>query len=368
MKKFKENFKKQVHFEVGTAIKEGKAPFLRSHSAEDMAKNRAYNPSNGIPYSGLNSLMLDIEKNRKNAPTNAWVSLRDAKNLGANPAEIEGLKNQWKDKAVRIQYIQTTETKNIYKLDENGQKIPYLDKNTGQPAIGKDGKPLYEFEMIPQLDDKGNVKYMFDKETKQPILDENGNQKIWMDIKTETIKLSEPIYRTELLYNISEFKTIDQNKLKDINPKIEKQHIWKNSKDFTNGKTSVVLEDMKGILKDQTVEQIKEYFKAQNAKMDYKAPQGLNAIQKEQVQAMIDSSKYDKGLDITKDAIPLQKAPEAQAQAPKAQTQEAPAQKVEKQQEAPKQDNAKEVKAKEIKTNQKKPKTQAPKKNAGRSR
>ena len=78
---------------IATSIKNKYAPFARDVKAGEF--QRAYNPSNGNSWEGLNSLMFDIKKAEKNYPSNEWVTIKDAAYLGATTAEIDMLKNSW---------------------------------------------------------------------------------------------------------------------------------------------------------------------------------------------------------------------------------------------------------------------------------
>ena len=269
---------------IAKSIKEQYAPFFKHHSADSF--QRAYNPSTGNSFEGLNSLMLDIKQAEKKYPSNEWISLSDAKFLGAKFEEINAIKENWQDKAVKIQYIQKNEYVNVLKKDEQGKPIPLFDKDNNQ-RIGKNGEPLYQFEMITQ-------------KTNEPYL----------KIKTELVPLKEPKLQAELMYNIAEFPSLAQklslvkevwnkmanseqvngnniagfNKFKELDKNKEFSHIYKNLQNY-----EVILQDIESRLNPVTAEQIQQYFKAQNLKVDCQVPKGLNERQKQEVQKLIDN-------------------------------------------------------------------------------
>ena len=270
----------QESIEIGIlrAIKNQNAPFFHNKKAEDMP--RAYNVSNGMPYKGLNSLLLDIKKEEFSYENNQWISLDEAKTLGASADELQNFKDNWREnyanKAVKIHYPQTTETKYVFKRDENGNKIP-------------------------KVDDKGNIKYLKDKETgkyvikddekvvlyeveMKKVITKNGKE---IDVKvTEKVPLPEPKFRTELLYNVDEFKTIDRSKFKELNQNLVKAHILRhianNDKDSV---LKVMISDLK--LNPETMDAIQSYMNAQSRGFDYEVPKGLNQKQKEQVEKIV---------------------------------------------------------------------------------
>ncbi|MGL2868301.1 ArdC family protein [Helicobacter pylori] len=88
-------------------IKEQKevfAQFLASEIAKSLESglefkpnNRAYNGNVGNAYNGLNSLILDAKQHENGYESNVWVGLDDALKLGANPKEVEHIKNNTKE-------------------------------------------------------------------------------------------------------------------------------------------------------------------------------------------------------------------------------------------------------------------------------
>lgn len=79
--------------------------FLASEIAQSLdaglefkANNRAYNGNVGNAYNGLNALILDAKQHENGYESNVWVGLDDALKLGANPKEVEFIKNNTKSK------------------------------------------------------------------------------------------------------------------------------------------------------------------------------------------------------------------------------------------------------------------------------
>ncbi|TLD86480.1 DUF1738 domain-containing protein [Helicobacter sp. MIT 03-1614] len=246
-----EQIKTNAVASIAASIKSQKAPFLRHQNASDMS--RAYNAATGMPFNGINSLLLDIKKAEMGYTSNQWVSLTQANMLGAAPQEIEAAKTNWQKNAVSTHFIQKKEVKPIYSNE------PLLDKE-GNQVVKKNGEPAFKFA----TDEKGNVLY----ETK--------------DI--------EPTLKRELLYNIENFPSIDRSRIKELNVQKEYKHIYKHSKEQQAGVKSVILEDIAEKLTPVTKEQIETYFKAQNYKQDYSVPKSLNQKQKEQVAKIVNES------------------------------------------------------------------------------
>ncbi|RAX55483.1 ArdC-like ssDNA-binding domain-containing protein [Helicobacter sp. 10-6591] len=271
----RESIKKNAIFSIAQTIAgqvngDYKVPFMHDQKAQDMS--RAYNPSTGSSYEGLNSLLLDIKKAESKYPTNQWLSLKEMEILKADPQDIKNIKQNWREKAVKISYLQKKIVVPLHKLDENGQKVPLLDEK-GNQRIGKNNEPLFEYELVSQID----------KKTNQPKINPKTNEP-FMNIKTETRELETPIYRTELLYNVAECPSLDKSKFKELDKSREYKHILKNAKDYEANVKKIVFEDIAKELKPTTREQIEEYFKAQNQGKDFIVPRGLNEVQKEQVQ------------------------------------------------------------------------------------
>ncbi|MDP2539828.1 ArdC-like ssDNA-binding domain-containing protein, partial [Helicobacter sp. faydin-H76] len=135
----KESYLRLVVKEIAEAIKNDYAPFTKE------AKNlpRAYNGSNGLPYTNLNSLMLDIKQKQYGYEDNVWISLNDAKFLKATKEEIDSIFNNKNIPKAQVSYIKTFEIEFVYKLDKDGNKIPLLDEN-GNQRMNQNGKPLFE--------------------------------------------------------------------------------------------------------------------------------------------------------------------------------------------------------------------------------
>ena len=97
-----EQIKTNAVVSIAASIKSQKAPFLRHQNASDMS--RAYNAATGMPFNGINSLLLDIKKAEMGYTSNQWVSLTQANMLGAAPQEIEAAKQIGK----KMQYLHTS--------------------------------------------------------------------------------------------------------------------------------------------------------------------------------------------------------------------------------------------------------------------
>lgn len=266
----KETFAKHVGYELVQSIIDERAPFLESRDFST-SENRAFNPTNGIAYNNLNSLMLDIKQKQGNYQKNQWISLNDARFLGASDEEIKEIYEnaQRKDNPngivrAQISYIKTSELQYVKKLDENGNFIPLLDED-GKQKVSSKGELLFENEKVPQLDANNNVKY---KENGEPF----------MDFKTQRVEIA-PTLVVESLFNIDEFKTIDKKRLKELNPKTEFRHITKHKDGFDPSNSNLILEDLKGIVYPETIKTIANYLYTQNAKGHY-----TPSVKKEQAQ------------------------------------------------------------------------------------
>ncbi|MBM0625650.1 ArdC family protein, partial [Helicobacter pylori] len=163
-------------------IKEQKevfARFLASEIAKSLESglefkpnNRAYNGNAGNAYNGLNSLILDAKQHENGYESNVWVGLDDALKLGANPKEVEHIKNNTKSKnnkegiydKASIAYIRDYEMRYVKARDKEGNLIPLKDKE-GNARRNAKGEIIYENEKVPQRDKEGNIKYMQDGKT-----------------------------------------------------------------------------------------------------------------------------------------------------------------------------------------------------------
>lgn len=208
----------QLSFQIIDAIKKGVSPILQRASKEELAKNAPYNGFNGMPLTGLNTIILEGAKVEHNYSTGAWLSGLQAVMMKVG-IDKEVLKNL---KGVKIQSIKTREYEHQYELDENNNKIPLKkdgkvclnDKGEimykrlmekamrqvpqtnelGKILKDKEGKKLYAEEPIPLLDSKGNIK-----------LDEKGNVEYLMQFAPDTYKeLESPILETTTMYNVQE--------------------------------------------------------------------------------------------------------------------------------------------------------------------
>ena len=75
---------------IASSIKNQHAPFMRDIKAQNF--ERAFNPTNGNSWEGLNSLMLDIKKAEKKYPSNEWITIKDASFLVLQQRKLKQLK------------------------------------------------------------------------------------------------------------------------------------------------------------------------------------------------------------------------------------------------------------------------------------
>lgn len=260
----KESYLKLMTKEIAEAIKNNYAPFAQ----EAQNISRAYNGSNGLPYTNLNSLMLDIKQKQYGYEDNVWLSLKDARFLKASDKEIDSIFENKDIPKAQISYIKTFEIEMVYKRDKDGNKIPLLDENNNQ-RMSKNNEPLYEFALQPQLDKDGNPK--LNPKTNQP----------YMKYATKKIPI-EPTLETRILYNIEEFKTIDKKRLKPLNEEQEYKNFIRHQKDIDN--PPLIFQDIEKNLRNHTIEEIIAYLTAQNNKTSYIPPVNLHETQKLETQ------------------------------------------------------------------------------------
>ncbi len=218
-------------------IKEQKevfARFLASEIAKSLESglefkpnNRAYNGNAGNAYNGLNSLILDAKQHENGYESNVWVGLDDALKLGANPKEVEHIKNNTKSKnnpngfydKASIAYIRDYEMHYIKARDEQGNLIPLKDK-------------------------EGNIKYMQDGKTP------------FYEFKKEKIDI-EPTLEIKNLYNVNVFQTLDKTKLKELDPKtLRTQYI---SNTFSMNNQNLVIYDLSKHLNEKQYDKVLDY-------------------------------------------------------------------------------------------------------------
>ncbi|WRB86133.1 DUF1738 domain-containing protein [Helicobacter pylori] len=218
-------------------IKEQKevfARFLASEIAKSLEfglefkpNNRAYNGNAGNAYNGLNSLILDAKQHENGYESNVWVGLDDALKLGANPKEVEHIKNNTKSKnnpngfydKASIAYIRDYEMRYVKARDEQGNLIPLKDK-------------------------EGNLKYMQDGKTP------------FYEFKKEKIDI-EPTLEIKNLYNVNVFQTLDKTKLKELDPKtLRTQYI---SNTFSMNNQNLVIYDLSKHLNEKQYNKVLDY-------------------------------------------------------------------------------------------------------------
>ncbi len=208
--------------------------FLASEIAQSLdaglefkANNRAYNGNAGNAYNGLNSLILDAKQHENGYESNVWVGLDDALKLGANPKEVEYIKNNTKSKnnpngfydKASIAYIRDYEMRYVKARDEQGNLIPLKDK-------------------------EGNIKYMQDGKTP------------FYEFKKEKIDI-EPTLEIKNLYNVNIFQTLDKTKLKELDPKtLRTQYI---SNTFSMNNQNLVIYDLSKHLNEKQYNKVLDY-------------------------------------------------------------------------------------------------------------
>ncbi|MFP6089402.1 ArdC-like ssDNA-binding domain-containing protein [Helicobacter pylori] len=208
--------------------------FLASEIAQSLdaglefkANNRAYNGNVGNAYNGLNALILDAKQHENGYESNVWVGLDDALRLGANPKEVEFIKNNIKSKnnpngfydKASIAYIRDYETRYVKARDEQGNLIPLKDK-------------------------EGNIKYMQDGKTP------------FYEFKKEKIDI-EPTLEIKNLYNVNVFQTLDKTKLKELDPKtLRTQYI---SNTFSMNNQNLVIYDLSKHLNEKQYNKVLDY-------------------------------------------------------------------------------------------------------------
>lgn len=271
-----EEIKNNAIAEIVSAIKRKDAPFL--HDVKKESIQRAYNASTGLAYEGINSLLIDIKQAEHQYPTNQWLSLDEAQKLGVQEDELAHIRQNWKEeyaeKCIKVHYLQKTKFEPVYKLDEQGQKIPLLD-DEGNQRIGKNGKPLFEYDGEVKTNPKTG--------------------KTYFEAKMQKVMLENPILHTDLLYNVAEFKSLDKEKIRPLNEEMVKKHLLINLKAQENGqdRTRVFFENLKDQLYPNTIAQIEHYLKAQSFEKDYiaKHTEGIRPQAEKEVNKAIESSK-----------------------------------------------------------------------------
>ncbi len=214
--------------------------FLASEIAQSLdaglefkANNRAYNGNVGNAYNGLNALILDAKQHENGYESNVWVGLDNALKLGANPKEVEHIKNNTKSKnnpngfydKASIAYIRDYEMRYVKARDEQGNLIPLKDK-------------------------EGNIKYMQDGKTP------------FYEFKKEKIDI-EPTLEIKNLYNVNIFQTLDKTKLKELDPKtLRTQYV---SKTFSMDNQNLVIYDLSKHLNESQYKKVLDYVEQYGA-------------------------------------------------------------------------------------------------------
>lgn len=204
-----------------------------------------------MPNNGLNSLILDAKQHENGYESNVWVGLDDALKLGANPKEVEHIKNNTKSKnnpngfydKASIAYTRDYEMRYVKARDEQGNLIPLKDKE-GNLKHYSNGEVVYENEKVPQRDKEGNIKYMQDGKTP------------FYEFKKEKIDI-EPTLEIKNLYNVNVFQTLDKTKLKELDPKtLRTQYI---SNTFSMNNQNLVIYDLSKHLNEKQYNKVLDY-------------------------------------------------------------------------------------------------------------
>ncbi|GAA7063831.1 hypothetical protein ID0561_15380 [Helicobacter pylori] len=195
-------------------LKEKNSPFW--DKPEIVAnKERGHNALNVEPYCNLNDMLLDMEKNRLGFKSNAWVSLEEAKMLGASKEERDEIFKATQNKEispVRLMFIKNKEP--VPLVDNNGELV--IDKNTKKPKH------------------------------KQFAVIENG-QKVFKPAYRDI----EPQAQFKFVYNVEMFPSINKEKIKPLNLDKLSNYAYKtrlfHQKDYSQekrDKTNIIYEDL----------------------------------------------------------------------------------------------------------------------------
>lgn len=77
-----EQYVKQIADHFYNAIQENNVPWEKEWSAQELQENSAHNPITKTVYQGMNTLTLDVIRMGKNYSSNAWITFKQAKDLG----------------------------------------------------------------------------------------------------------------------------------------------------------------------------------------------------------------------------------------------------------------------------------------------
>ncbi|WQS03857.1 DUF1738 domain-containing protein [Helicobacter pylori] len=243
-------------------LKEKNSPFW--DKPEMVAnKERGHNALNGEPYCNLNDMLLDMEKNRLGFKSNAWVSLEEAKMLGASKEERDAIFKATQNKEispVRLMFIKNKEL--VPLVDNNGELV--IDENTKKP-----------------------------KHKQFPVI-ENG-QKVFKPAYRDI----EPQAQFKFVYNVEMFPSINKEKIKPLNLDKLLNYAYKtrlfHKKDYSQEKrdnTNIIYEDLyKGLSLDDRnkalLERMRSYTLLKNEKYNQLANEA-----KQQTQTRSQSQSY----------------------------------------------------------------------------
>ncbi|RKV00563.1 hypothetical protein DDP42_02625 [Helicobacter pylori] len=243
-------------------LKEKNSPFW--DKSEIVAnKERGHNALNGEPYCNLNDMLLDMEKNRLGFKSNAWVSLEEAKMLGASKEERDAIFKATQNKEispVRLMFIKNKEP--VPLVDNNGELV--IDKNTKKPKH------------------------------KQFAVIENG-QKVFKPAYRDI----EPQVQFKFVYNVEMFPSINKEKIKPLNLDKLLNYAYKtrlfHQKDYSQekkDKANIIYEDLhRDLSPDNRNEALLERMRSYTLLKNEKYNQLANKT-KQQIQTRSQSQSY----------------------------------------------------------------------------
>ncbi len=243
-------------------LKEKNSPFW--DKPEIVAnKERGHNALNGEPYCNLNDMLLDMEKNRLGFKGNAWVSLEEAKMLGASKEERDAIFKATQNKEISPVCLMFIKNKELVPLvDNNGELV--IDENTKKP-----------------------------KHKQFPVI-ENG-QKVFKPAYRDI----EPQAQFKFVYNVEMFPSINKEKIKPLNLDKLLNYAYKtrlfHQKDYSQEKrdnTNIIYEDLnKDLSLDNRNEALLEKMRSYTLLKNEKYNQLANEA-KQQTQTRSQSQSY----------------------------------------------------------------------------
>lgn len=146
------NYDKMIFFK---AIKEKQFNFDKPMSKKEVDKTIAYNAVSGKPYFAMDGIKLNLFKNLSNFQSNAFLTEKQANNLGANLLidengnKPQGLKIAYNERQGEFNIVKTTILYNVSQFENLNEKdIKPLDKE----AVDKVRKTIQEKEKENPID------------------------------------------------------------------------------------------------------------------------------------------------------------------------------------------------------------------------